>query len=300
MLQSINKRHTAVLHLMLLPAVVITLIYSYCPMFGIVMVFQKFDPVRSFLNSPWIGLDNFRFIVNLPGSFQVLWNTIYISLFKIIGLIIVPVTFALLLNEVRGKGFKRISQTMVYLPNFLSWIILGGILIDILSPSEGIVNQLLGHIGIEPIFFLGDRFWFPITMIVTEIWKGFGFGTVIYLAALTNIDPTLYESSIMDGANRWKQTLHITLPGILPIVTLMTVLSLGNVLNAGFDQIFNLYSPQVYKTGDIIDTFVYRLGIEQAQYSPAAAVGLFKSVVSFIFISVSYLLADKLANYRVF
>ena len=285
---------------MLLPAVVITLIYSYCPMFGIVMVFQKFDPVRSFLNSPWIGLDNFRFIVNLPGSFQVLWNTIYISLFKIIGLIIVPVTFALLLNEVRGKGFKRISQTMVYLPNFLSWIILGGILIDILSPSEGIVNQLLGHIGIEPIFFLGDRFWFPITMIVTEIWKGFGFGTVIYLAALTNIDPTLYESSIMDGANRWKQTLHITLPGILPIVTLMTVLSLGNVLNAGFDQIFNLYSPQVYKTGDIIDTFVYRLGIEQAQYSPAAAVGLFKSVVSFIFISVSYLLADKLANYRVF
>ena len=300
MLQSINKRHTAVLHLMLLPAVVITLIYSYCPMFGIVMVFQKFDPVRSFLNSPWIGLDNFRFIVNLPGSFQVLWNTIYISLFKIIGLIIVPVTFALLLNDVRGKGFKRISQTMVYLPNFLSWIILGGILIDILSPSEGIVNQLLGHIGIEPIFFLGDRFWFPITLIVTEIWKGFGFGTVIYLAALTNIDPTLYESSIMDGANRWKQTLHITLPGILPIVTLMTVLSLGNVLNAGFDQIFNLYSPQVYKTGDIIDTFVYRLGIEQAQYSPAAAVGLFKSVVSFIFISVSYLLADKLANYRVF
>lgn len=300
MLQSINKRHTAVLHLMLLPAVVITLIYSYCPMFGIVMVFQKFDPVRSFLNSPWIGLDNFRFIVNLPGSFQVLWNTIYISLLKIIGLIIVPVTFALLLNEVRGKGFKRISQTMVYLPNFLSWIILGGILIDILSPSEGIVNQLLGHIGIEPIFFLGDRFWFPITMIVTEIWKGFGFGTVIYLAALTNIDPTLYESSIMDGANRWKQTLHITLPGILPIVTLMTVLSLGNVLNAGFDQIFNLYSPQVYKTGDIIDTFVFRLGIEQAQYSPAAAVGLFKSVVSFIFISVSYLLADKLANYRVF
>ncbi len=285
---------------MLLPAVVITLIYSYCPMFGIVMVFQKFDPVRSFLNSPWIGLDNFRFIVNLPGSFQVLWNTIYISLLKIIGLIIVPVTFALLLNEVRGKGFKRISQTMVYLPNFLSWIILGGILIDILSPSEGIVNQLLGHIGIEPIFFLGDRFWFPITMIVTEIWKGFGFGTVIYLAALTNIDPTLYESSIMDGANRWKQTLHITLPGILPIVTLMTVLSLGNVLNAGFDQIFNLYSPQVYKTGDIIDTFVFRLGIEQAQYSPAAAVGLFKSVVSFIFISVSYLLADKLANYRVF
>lgn len=288
------------LHLMLLPAAILVLVYHYGPMLGIVMAFQKFEPVKGFFGSAWAGLDNFRFIVDLPGSFQVLWNTIYIAFLKIIGLIAVPVTFALLLNEIKITSFKRLIQTLIYLPNFLSWIILGGILMDVLSPTDGMVNRLLAVFGVEPIFFLGDRFWFPLTMVITEIWKGFGFGTVVYLAALTNIDPALYESAVMDGANRWKQTRHITLPGIVPIIILMTVLSMGNILNAGFDQVFNLYSPQVYGTGDIIDTFVYRLGIEQAQYGPAAAVGLFKSIVSFLFVSLSYLLADKFANYRVF
>ncbi len=288
------------LHLMLLPAAILVLVYHYGPMLGIVMAFQKFEPVKGFFGSAWAGLDNFRFIVDLPGSFQVLWNTIYIAFLKIIGLIAVPVTFALLLNEIKITSFKRLIQTLIYLPNFLSWIILGGILMDVLSPTDGMVNRLLAVFGVEPIFFLGDRFWFPLTMVITEIWKGFGFGTVVYLAALTNIDPALYESAVMDGANRWKQTRHITLPGIVPIIILMTVLSMGNILNAGFDQVFNLYSPQVYETGDIIDTFVYRLGIEQAQYGPAAAVGLFKSIVSFLFVSLSYLLADKFANYRVF
>lgn len=295
-----KKSRELPLHLMVLPAVIIVLIFNYGPMLGLIMVFQKFTPADGFFNSPWIGLDNFRFIVELPGVFQVLWNTIYISFLKIIGMIIVPVSFALLLNEIVNIKFKRIIQTLIYIPNFISWIILSGVLLDILSPSSGVVNHLLGSIGIEPIFFLGDRFWFPLTMVVTDIWKGFGFGTVIYLAALTGIDPTLYESSVIDGASRWKQTLYVTLPGILPIIVLMSVLSLGNILNAGFDQIFNLYSPIVYKTGDIIDTFVYRLGIQQGQYAPAAAVGLFKSVVSFIFVSISYVLADKFANYRIF
>ena len=164
---------------------------------------------------------------------------------------------------------------------FLSWIIVcGPFLTDILA-SDGIINTALKAFGIEPIFFLGDKVWFPIVMILSDIWKSFGFGTVVYLAALTGIDPTLYEAAAVDGARRWKQTLHITLPGIAPTIILMSVLSLGNVLNAGFDQIYNLYSPLVYETGDIIDTFVYRLGIEQAQYSPATAVGIFKSGVSF-------------------
>jgi putative aldouronate transport system permease protein len=299
-MERIRKLRELPLHLMLIPSVIVILIYSYGPMLGSIIAFQDFNPVKGIFGSQWVGLKNFKFVMDIPGSMQILWNTLYISFFKIVGMIAVPVTFALLLNEVSKQRFKGAIQTMIYLPNFLSWIILGGILLDILSPTDGIANQILGVFGIKPIFFLGDKFWFPVTVIVTDIWKGFGFGTVIYLAALTGIDPSLYESAVVDGANRWKQTLYITLPGILPIIVLMTVLSLGNVLNAGFEQIFNLYSPQVYDTGDIIDTFVYRLGIEQQQYAAATAVGLFKSVVSFIFVSLSYVFAEKFANYRVF
>ena len=162
------------------------------------------------------------------------------------------------------------------------------------------MNDVIKALGFEPIFFLGDKFWFPITMIVSDIWKGFGYGTIVYLAALTGIDPALYEAAMIDGAGRWKQVLHITIPGMLPIIVLMSVLSLGNILNAGFDQVYNLYSAQVYETGDIIDTFVYRLGIQQGQFGPATAVGLFKSVVSMIFVLTSYKLADKFAGYRIF
>lgn len=288
------------LHLMLLPGIVISLLFVYLPLMGSVMAFQNYSPIKGFADSPWVGFANFAYIANMPGTFQVVWNTIYIAFGKIILNIVVPVTFALLLNEVRSGFLKRGFQTLVYMPNFLSWVILSGIFIDMLSPSGGIINQGLAALGQEPIFFLGDKTWFPITMILTDVWKGFGFGTVIYLAALTSIDPGLYEAAMIDGAGRWKQTLHITLPGILPIVILMSVLGLGNVLNAGFDQIFNMYSPSVYETGDVIDTFVYRLGLMQRQYSPAAAVGLFKSLVSFIFVSMSYLLADKVANYRIF
>lgn len=285
-------------HAMLIPGVVLTFIFSYIPLFGIIIAFENFNPVMMF-HSPWVGLENFRYVFELPGFVQSIWNTLYIAFFKIIGGIVVPVTVALLLNEIRSRRFKTCLQTLVYLPNFLSWIIVAGLLIDILS-NDGIVNSFLGIFGVKPIYFLGDNFWFPITMIFSDIWKSFGFGTVVYLAALTNIDPTLYEAAEVDGARRWKQTIHITLPGIMPIIILMSVLSLGSVLNAGFDQIYNLYSPIVYQSGDIIDTFVYRLGIEQAQYSPATAVGVFKSGVSFLLISLAYLLADKFADYRIF
>lgn len=283
---------------MLIPAVVLVFIFSYIPLYGLIIAFQKYNPGLGF-NSPWVGLDNFRFLFNQPNFVQTIWNTFYIAFFKIIGGIIVPVIFALLLNEIRNVAIKRTFQTIVYVPNFLSWVIIAGVFIDILS-YNGIVNQFLSLFDIEPISFLGNEKIFPWTMIVTQVWKTFGFGTVVYLAALTGIDPGLYESAEIDGARRWQQTLYITLPLMLPIITLMTVLSLGNVLNAGFDQIFNLYSPIVYSTGDIIDTYVYRLGIEQAQYSFGTAVGMFKSVVSAALIGLSYILADKLAGYRVF
>lgn len=297
-----NKRFARELpfHIMLVPGVLLSILMSYIPMAGIVMAFQKFQPIKGFFKSEFIGMDNFQYILSMPDTFQVLRNTVFIAFMKIVCGIVVPVTVALLLNEIRKVGFKRGIQTVIYLPHFLSWIVLSGILIDILSPGTGIVNDVVKALGFEPVFFLGDAKIFPYVLVATDVWKEFGFGTIVYLAALSGVDPSLYEAAIVDGANRWKQTVHVTIPSILYVVILMTVLSLGNVLNAGFDQVFNLYSPSVYATGDIIDTMVYRLGMVDAQYGPATAVGLFKSLVSFVFIAGSYKLAYKYGDYRIF
>jgi putative aldouronate transport system permease protein len=288
------------LYVMLAPAVVLVLVYAYTPMVGIVMAFQRVLPGRGIFGSPWVGLDNFAFMLRMPNLLQVLWNTIRIAGLKALAGIIVPVTAALMLNNVTSHAFKRTVQTVIYLPHFLSWVILAGIFVDILSPSEGVVNLLLRQVGIGPIYFLGDDRVFPWTMVGTDVWKTFGFGAIIYLAALTDIDPTLYEAAVVDGASRRQQTRHITLPGIAGTIIMLSTLSLGNILNAGFDQIFNLYSPVVHRTGDIIDTLVYRIGIVQFQYGVATAVGLFKSVVSLLLIGLAYKLAAKWADYRIF
>ena len=285
-------------HLLLIPGVVLVFIFSYIPLYGLIIAFQKYNPSMGF-SSPWVGLENFIYLFNQPNFVRTIWNTFYISFFKLVGSVVVPVTVALLLNEIRHDKIKRSFQTLVYIPNCLSWVSMAGMLMDILG-SNGIVNSLITSLGFNEVNFLGSPSVFPWTMIVTDIWKGFGFGTVVYLAALTSIDPGLYEAAMVDGAKRWKQTIYITIPLLLPTIILMTVLALGNVLNAGFDQIFNLYSPVVYESGDIIDTYVYRLGLQQAQYSVGTAVGLFKSVISFILVALSYLLADKAAGYRIF
>lgn len=285
-------------HLMLLPGVILIFIFSYIPLYGVVIAFEKYNPGMGF-SSPWVGMDNFVYLFSQPAFLRTIWNTFYIAVFKLIGGIVVPVVFALLLNEVFSSKIKRTFQTLIYIPNFLSWVIMAGVLIDLLS-KDGAINQLLGMMGLGAVNFLGSTEVFPWTMIISDIWKGFGFGTVVYLAALTSIDPGLYESAILDGATRWQQVRYITIPLLLPTIVLMTVLALGNVLNAGFDQIFNLYSPIVYQSGDIIDTYVYRLGIQQAQYSVGAAIGLFKSAVSCVMVGASYILADKLAGYRIF
>jgi putative aldouronate transport system permease protein len=285
---------------MILPGAIIVFIYHYIPLGGLVMAFQKYVPAKGILGSTWVGLRNFEYMFSLPSTMEVFWNTIFIALMKIIAGLVVPIITALLLNEVSRAVFKRTIQTLIYLPHFLSWTILAGILIDILSPGQGIVNQVLGWVGIQPIFFLGDNSWFPYTIVISNEWKEFGFSTIIYLAALSSVDPALYESAVIDGAGRWRQTWHITLPGIRPVIVLLMTLSLGQVLNAGFEQIFNLYSPFVYESGDIIDTMVYRMGLVDAQYSLSTAVGLLKSVVSLILIAVSYTLASRLANYRIF
>ncbi|MBP1990941.1 putative aldouronate transport system permease protein [Paenibacillus eucommiae] len=288
------------LHLMLIPGVIIVLIYSYLPMVGILFAFQKFIPVQGLFGSKWVGFDNFRYVLQMPDVWQVLWNTFYIATMKIIAGQIVPITVALLLNEMKRAFVKRGVQTLIYLPHFLSWVILGAIIADILSPSEGIVNQMLQAFGIDPVFFLGSNKWFPSVLIISDVWKEFGFSTIVYLAAITSINPSLYEAAIVDGANYTRQAWHITLPGMVPIIILLATLSLGSVLNAGFDQVFNLYSPTVYQSGDILDTLIYRIGLIDAQFGVATAIGLFKSVVSLVLISISYILAYRIANYRIF
>lgn len=287
-------------HVMLLPAVIITIIFKYVPFAGISMAFEDYTPLRGLFDQKWVGFENFRYLFSLPGFGSVIWNTVFIAVLKMVGNLIFPVVIALLLNEVRAKKYKKSVQTVLYLPHFISWAALAGIFIDILSPSGGMVNNLLNSMGVKEVFFLGNADVFPYTMVFTDVWKELGWGMIVYLAAITGIDPTYYEAARMDGAGRFKQILHVTIPSILPMILLMMVLSVGNVLQAGFEQVFNLYSPQVYATGDIIDTYVYRIGVIEAKFDLATAVGLFKSAISFALIMVGYKMADKLAGYKVF
>jgi putative aldouronate transport system permease protein len=289
------------LHLMLLPGVLLLLVFHYIPLAGLTVAFQRFIPARGlFGRQEWVGLENFRYIFSQPNIGNVFRNTMTIAFWKILLGWVVPITVALLLNELRRERVKKLVQTVIYFPHFISWVVFAGVLMDILSPSNGIVNQFLGLFGVKPVFFLGDNGYFQWTVIWTDILKNFGYGTVVYMAAITGIDPNLYEAAEIDGAGRWRQTLHVTLPGMRMIIVLMLVLSLGNVLNAGFDQILNMYNPYVYESGDIIDTLMYRLGLVSSRYGPSTAIGLFKSMVSMLFISVSYYLSWKFFDYRIF
>ena len=294
MIKSFQKHY----HLMLLPGMIFLIIFHLIPMFGVVIAFQDFN-IGLGLKSPWIGFENFTYLFQIRDSRTIFFNTIFISTGKIIAGIIVPVTFAVLLNELKNAVFKRWVQTIVYLPHFLSWVILAGVMIDMLS-LDGIVNKAIEAFGGEKIMFLASNAWFPWILIGSDTWKDFGFSAIVYLAALAGIDPTLYEAASIDGASRFQKMRYITLPGLVPTIILMATLSIGNILNAGFDQIFNLYNPVVYPSGDVIDTYVYRVGLVQAQFGFATAVGLLKSLIGFVLIIISYRLAYQFANYRIF
>lgn len=287
------------LHLMILPGLLFILIFKYMPLGGITIAFKEFLPGKGIWGSPWVGLENFEYMLALPDTKRVMWNTLFIAAAKILINFPVPIIISILLNEVKNHRFKRSVQTIIYLPYFISWVILAGIIQDLFA-KEGLINQFLGIFGAEPVFFLGNKYAFLGVLIGTDVWKNFGYNTVVYLAAITGIDETLYEAAKIDGANRFQQIWNVTLPGIAPIVVLMMILNLGNVLNAGFEQIFNLYNPLVYETADIIDTFVYRISLVEANYSLGTAVGLLKSVVSFILIVTSYKIANKYSDYTVF
>jgi putative aldouronate transport system permease protein len=291
-------------HLMMMPAIVLLFIFNVIPIVGLIIAFQRYNPVAPFfgLASPFFGLRNFHtiFVIH-PDSRQVIINTLIIAIAKIIVVLVIPVVFALLLNECRTRWVKRSIQTAVYLPHFLSWVIAGSMFRQIFA-TTGLVNAALMGLGVldEQIMFMASNVWFRPIIIFTDIWKGFGYSAIVYISAITAIDLNLYEAADIDGANRWQKMGYITFPGILPTIILMSTLSLGNILNAGFDQIFNMYNPVVYRTGDVLDTFVYRIGLVNLQFHLATALGLAKSVISMLLIILSYKLADRYAGYRIF
>jgi putative aldouronate transport system permease protein len=306
-----NRANTKHYLLMLLPGYAWLLLFSLVPMFGLAMAFQNYNPGRGVLGSEWVGLENFKYLLSLSDAKTIFWNSLFLSAMKIVGNLAVPLLFALMLNELRRAKLKKAVQTVVYLPHFLSWVILAGILLDMFA-YRGPINHFISLLGGEPVLFFARAEIFPAIIVLSDIWKEFGFNAVIYLAALTAISPALYEAAAIDGASRLRQLINVTLPGIAPTFALLAVLSLRDILTvngggaggaggaAGFDQVFNLYNPTVYSTGDIIDTWVYRSGLLNLQYSLATTAGLIKSTIGFGMISLSYYLAGRFANYRIF
>jgi putative aldouronate transport system permease protein len=272
-------------------------IFKYMPMYGVIIGFKDFNPVLGIMDSPWNNFEHFK---RLFGSFlfkRVLTNTVEISLLRLVIGFPTTIIFALLLNEVNTLRFKKIVQSISYLPHFLSWVVIASIVTPMLSPSNGIVNGVLALFGIEPISFLTDNSWFRPILIITSTWKGIGWGSIIYLASISSIDTQLYDAADTDGAGRLRKAIHVTIPGILPMIVIMLILNVGNILDAGFDQIFNLYSPLVYETADIIDTYNYRVGIIESKYDYSAAVGLFKNIVGIVFVLGTNIIARKFSDY---
>lgn len=280
---------------MVIPGIICLIIFSYFPMVGLLMAFQDFVPAKGLFGSEFVGLDNFKYLLGLPDIWKVTYNTVFIAVGKIIFNTIIPIAFAILLNEIRVKWLKKSMQTIVYLPHFLSWVILGSVVVNIFS-LDGTVNHLLSLMGIDAVNFLGDNKVFPHLLIWTDVWKGFGYNSIVFLAAITSIDPGLYEAATIDGASWWQKVKHVTIPGILPFILLLTILALPGILSAGFDQVYNLYSPPVYESGDVLDTYIYRIGLVGRDYSLGTTVGLIRSVVGVVLIVISNKLAEKWTN----
>lgn len=280
------------LYVMILPGILFYIIFKYIPLGGSIIAFQNFQIMRGIWSSPWVGLDNFKFIFTYQDFYLVLRNTALIALYKLVLGFPAPILLALLFNEVRKMLAKRALQSIFYLPHFLSWVVVGGIVFEVLA-SAGFVNAVRGWFGFEPILYMQQEQYFRTIVVLSSIWKEVGWGTIIYLAAISGIDPTQYEAAVMDGANRWKQTIYITLPALFPTILILFLLNIGNFLELGFDQIYNLLTPMTYSVGDIIETYVYRSGVLQGQYSVTTAIGLFQSVIGFILLWIFNRLAKK-------
>jgi len=283
-------------YFLIAPGIIYYLIFHYIPLYGVVIAFKDvspFDGVKEILTSEWVGLKHFRNFTNSYYFWDIMRNTLLISLYRLIFGFPAPILLAILLNEAKNILFQRIVQTVSYLPHFISMVIVAGLLTTFLTTDGGIVNTLLQLMGLKQIFFLGDANYFRSVLVISGIWKEVGWGTIIYLAAIAGIDAHLYEAAKLDGAGRMRQIWHVTLPGMSFIITLLLILSIGGLLDAGFEQIFLLYSPSVFKVADIIDTYVYRKGLVDLQYSYAAAVNLFKSLIAVILLLGANYLAKK-------
>lgn len=291
------KKHFPLV-IMFLPVIAFFFIFRYIPIYGIVMAFKDYKISLGIMKSPWCGLDNFTQIFDTYTFLRSFRNTLIISLQRLAFCFPMPIILALLLNEVRHLKFKKMTQTITYLPHFLSWVVLFGIFQQLLSPNTGAVNYILTHyFGLEnSIYFLGDNSWFRPTLILTDIWKSTGWGSILYLAVISSINPNLYEAAVCDGASRLQRMWHITLPSILSTITIMLILTVGGILDAGFDQVFNMYNTAVYETGDIIDTYVYRYGLGRMQYSIGTAVGLFKNVIGFALVIGTNAIANRVSG----
>ncbi|WP_274364264.1 ABC transporter permease [Paenibacillus thermotolerans] len=287
------------IQLMVLPPLALIFVFSYIPMYGVLMAFQDYNIFGGFFASPWVGLKHFEMFFTAPEFGRVMRNTIVISLLKFCIGFPAPILLALALNEVRHMVFKRVVQTVSYLPHFLSWVIVAGFVMSMLSTDNGSVNILLEKIGAieEPINFLSIPNYFWSILVATGVWKEIGFASIVYLAAIAGIDPALYEAADMDGASKFKQIWLITLPSITPVVVIFMILAIGNLLNAGFDDILLLgVNPILRDVADVIDTYVYRIGIQNSRYSYATAVGLFKAVISVGLLTMANYIARRTGN----
>lgn len=283
-----------------LPGILFFIVYKYVPMFGLVLAFIDFNPFLGFWESEWVGMAHFKRIFDSPEIYRVLWNTLYISFLQILFAFPIPIVLAIMLNELRNQVFKRILQSIIYLPHFLSWVVVMGICFIFLR-GEGIVNGILtGWFGLEAIPFLTDPAYFKPLVVLQVIWKEAGWGTIIFLAALASVNPELYEAAMMDGASRFRQIWHVTLPAIRSTIVILLILRLGNVLDSGFEQIFLMLNPFNRETGEVLDTYVYLKGIEQSDYSFATAVGLFKGLVGLVLVLAANALAKKFGEEGVY
>lgn len=288
------------LYLLLLIPMIFLFLFSYKPMYGLIIAFMDYDVVRGFADSTWIGLDVFKEIFSSKEFFKVLRNTLLLNGLDLITGFPAPIILAILLNEVRKKWFKRVSQTLLYMPYFLSWVIVAGIMYQLLSPQTGLINILINNVGGKSIPFLTDKLLWVVSYNAIGIWQSAGWGTIIYLAAITGINGELYEAAIVDGAGRLRKIWHITLPGIRPTIIALLIINLGRIMASSFDRPFTLSNPMVMDYADVISTYVYRAGLQSVRYNLATAVGLFQSVIGFVLVLVSNFIAKKSGESGIF
>lgn len=287
-------------YIMILPVVIFYALFNYAPMYGIALAFKDYLPNKGILGSDNVGWENFRLLFANPQFGRAIRNTLVISALKLVFFFPVPIVLSLLLNEMHHAKFKKSIQTAIYLPNFISWVIIGGLVRQLLATSGGMVNNIITALGGKNIPFLTTSAYFYPILILCEIWHGAGWGTIIYIAALSGVSPTFYEAATIDGAKRLRLMWSISLPCILPVIIVMLLMQIGNVMNAGFDPVFNLYNTTVLNVADIIDTLVYRLGLGDTNYEQSTALGLFKNVINFVLLIGANVFAKKLSGYSMY